>query len=166
MLKTIVIAAALVTAGAGAVYAQKTMSPNDTTVAPTQRNMDTGAKSRSEMRATTLGATQFLTTLPAGGQLVSHWYDKNVYDPSDNKLGEIKDMMMDTSGQVDAVIVSVGGFLGIGEKDVAVPFNAIQATERNKKWWLTMNTTKDALKSATGFKFDRSRNTWTMAADY
>lgn len=156
MLKTFVIAAALVTAGAGAVYAQKTMSPNDTTVAPT---------TKGRMGATTTGSTQFLTTLPMGGQLVSNWYDKNVYDPSENKLGEIKDMMLDRTGQVDAVIVSVGGFLGIGEKDVAVPFDAIKSTERNNKWWLTMNTTKDALKSATGFKFDRSRNSWTMAAD-
>ena len=53
-----------------------------------------------------------------------------------------------------ALIVGVGGFLGAGEKDVAVPFEAVHPTMKDKKWWLVMNTTKDSLKSAAGFKYD------------
>jgi hypothetical protein len=63
--------------------------------------------------------------------------------------------MLDEDGKVDAIIVGVVGFLGMGEKDVGVPFSAIHATERNGKWWLTMNATKDALKNAVGYKFDQ-----------
>jgi hypothetical protein len=54
-------------------------------------------------------------------------------------------------------IVSVGGFLGVGEKDVAVPFNAIRATQKDGKWYLTMSAAKDALKSVAGYKYDRPR---------
>ena len=67
---------------------------------------------------------------------------------------------MDKSGQVTAVIISVGGFLGMDTKDVAAPFKAIHATMKDNKWWLTMNTNKDALKAAPGYKYDRSRTTW------
>jgi hypothetical protein len=52
-------------------------------------------------------------------------------------------------------------FLGMGEKDVAVPFNAVHVTNKNNnKWYLVMNSTKDALKSAKGFKYDRNATTW------
>ena len=93
---------------------------------------------------------------------VTHWYKQNVYDPSDNKIGEIMDVLVDRDGKVSALIIGVGGFLGMGEKDVAVPFNAVRATTKdNNKWYLVMNSTKDALKSAKGFKYDRNAMTWT-----
>lgn len=62
--------------------------------------------------------------------------------------------------RIDAAIVGVGGFLGAGEKDVAVSFNAIKAEKKNDKTYLTLNTTKDALKNALGFKYDRQSTTW------
>jgi PRC-barrel domain len=64
---------------------------------------------------------------------------------------------------VAAFIVSVGGFLGVGEKDVAVPFNAVNATEKNGSWYLTMNATKDAMKQARGYTYDKSKATWVPA---
>ncbi len=104
-----------------------------------------------------------LTTLPEHAAAASNWYDQNIYDPSENKIGEIKDMLLDRTGKVSAVIVSVGGFLGVGEKDVAVPFDAVHQTRRDNKSWLVMNVSKDALNNATGFKYDRQQGTWTMA---
>jgi hypothetical protein len=73
---------------------------------------------------------------------ITHWYKQNVYDPSD-------------------LIIGVGGFLGMGEKDVAVPFDAVHVTSKdNNKWYLVMNSSKDALKSAKGFKYNRNGMTW------
>jgi sporulation protein YlmC with PRC-barrel domain len=106
-------------------------------------------------------AVQTMTTLPANNSTITHWYKQNVYDPNDNKIGEIEDVLVDRDGKATALIVAVGGFLGIGEKDVAVPFNAVRATTKdNNKWYLVMNATKDGLKSAKGFKYDRSSMTW------
>ena len=68
----------------------------------------------------------------------------------DNKIGDIKDVLVDREGKVTALIIGVGGFLGAGEKDVAVPFNAVRVTTKNNnnnsssnKWYLVMNSNKD-----------------------
>ena len=108
-------------------------------------------------------AARISTSIPASSMTVTHWYKQNVYDPADNKIGEIEDVLVDRDGKINAAIVGVGGFLGIGEKHVAVPFNAVQVTTKdNNKWYLRMNTTKDALKSAKGFKYDRTNMAWML----
>jgi sporulation protein YlmC with PRC-barrel domain len=106
-------------------------------------------------------AAQILASIPANSVTITHWYKQNVYDPSDNKIGEIMDVLVDRAGKATALIIGVGGFLGMGEKDVAVPFDAVQvASKDNNKWYLVMNSNKDALKSAKGFKYDRNAMTW------
>ena len=100
------------------------------------------------------------TTVPREAVTVTDWYKQNVYDPNENKIGDIKDVLVDKSGKIAALIVGVGGFLGAGEKDVAVPFEAVHPTMKDKKWWLVMNATKDSLKSAPGFKYDFNTTTW------
>jgi sporulation protein YlmC with PRC-barrel domain len=106
-------------------------------------------------------AAQIMTSIPSDSATVTHWYKQSVYDPSDSKIGEIMDVLIDKSGKITALIVGVGGFLGMGEKDVAVPFDAVKTTTKdNNKWYLVMNSTKDALKSAKGFKYDRNAMTW------
>jgi len=121
-----------------------------------------GAQTAQQRSATNAGpAAPILTSIPAESATVTHWYKQSVYDPQDNKIGEVMDVLLDKSGKTTAMIVGVGGFLGIGEKDVAVPFNAIQTTTKdNNKWYLVMNATKDALKNAPGFKYDRNTMTW------
>jgi sporulation protein YlmC with PRC-barrel domain len=101
-----------------------------------------------------------MTTMPGDAITVTDWYKQDVYDPSNNKIGEIEDVLIDKSGKISAVIISVGGFLGMDTKDVAAPFSAIHATMKDNKWWLTMNTTKDALKSAPGYKYDKNSTMW------
>jgi len=106
------------------------------------------------------GQGELMTSIPADSQIVTDWYKQNVYDPSQNKIGEIMDVLVNPSGQIDAAIVGVGGFLGAGEKDVAVNFNEIKPTKKNDKTYLTLNTTKDALKNAPGFKYDKQSTKW------
>ncbi|QGM97304.1 PRC-barrel domain containing protein [Methylocystis parvus] len=120
------------------------------------------APTKMTMAPASTTTTEFLSTIPSNALLVSNIYDRNVYDAGENKLGEIKDIVIDRSGTIGAVIVSVGGFLGVGDKDVAVAFEAVNISQRNNKTWLSMNTTKAALMSATGFKFDKSQGLWTL----
>lgn len=105
---------------------------------------------------------RFLTALPGDGLLVSNVHTQPIYDPNEKKVGTIEDMILDRSGKVDAVVLSVGGFLGIGEKEVAVPFEAVKATEKGNKIWLTIDTTKDELKSAPGVSFDKVKGIWMV----
>ena len=49
----------------------------------------------------------------------------DVYGPDNKQIGKIDDILMDHDGKAQAVVIGVGGFLGFGKKDVAVPFSAI-----------------------------------------
>lgn len=109
-------------------------------------------------------AVSTLSSVPNNAKTVTDWYKQSVYDRNNNKIGSIDDVLLDSSGHVSAFMVGVGGFLGAGEKDVAVPFDAIQATKKNNEWYLTMDASKDSLKSAPGFKYDSSTTTWTLAS--
>jgi sporulation protein YlmC with PRC-barrel domain len=104
-----------------------------------------------------------LTAIPSNATTVTNYYKQNVYDPSDAKIGEIVDVLVGKEGKIDAFIVSVGGFLGIDAKDVAIPFSAVRATNKNGSWYLTMNATKDALKAAPGYKYDKAKANWIPA---
>ena len=48
-----------------------------------------------------------------------------VYGPDDKQLGKIDDILMDHNGAAQTVVIGVGGFLGFGKKDIAVPFSAM-----------------------------------------
>jgi len=49
-----------------------------------------------------------------------------VYGANNERVGDVNDVLLDRDGRAHALIIGVGGFLGIGEKDVAVPFNAVE----------------------------------------
>lgn len=106
------------------------------------------------------GHADLMTNLPTSSKTVTDWYKQDVYDQSNNKVGEIMDVLLSPDGKVNALIVGVGGFLGAGEKDVAVNFSAVRSSMKNDKTYLTMDATKDALKSAPGFKYDRNKTAW------
>lgn len=108
-------------------------------------------------------ATQFVTAVPAGSYSISTYYNEDVYDPQNNKIGDVNDVILDKSGRVSAVIVGVGGFLGVGEKDVAVPFNALKVAEKDGDRYLVMEASKDALEKAPGYTYDRTKGIWMPA---
>jgi len=111
----------------------------------------------------TPGQVQVLNAIPEKATTVANYYKQGVYDASEHKIGEIVDVLVKPDGTVGALIVSIGGFLGLGERDVAVPFQAVSATERRGTSYLTMNATKDSLQAAPTFKYDRVNATWTSA---
>jgi sporulation protein YlmC with PRC-barrel domain len=80
----------------------------------------------------------------------------NVYNQKDESVGEITDIAIKNNA-VDALILSVGGFLGMGERYVAVSPSSVNVRydQKNDKWLASMNTTKDALKAAPEFKYPK-----------
>jgi sporulation protein YlmC with PRC-barrel domain len=80
----------------------------------------------------------------------------NVYNQKDESIGEITDLAI-KNHEVDALILSVGGFLGMGEHYVAVSPSSVNVRydSKNSKWLASMNTTKDALKAAPEFKYPK-----------
>ena len=106
------------------------------------------------------GTARLQASIPGNPLTVTDWYKQDVYDPNNAKIGQIMDVLVDKSGKISTLIIGVGGFLGAGEKDVAVPFEEVQATTKDNKTHLMMNTSKDALKGAPGFRYDSSTTTW------
>lgn len=109
---------------------------------------------------TTAYAATTMSAAPAESWTVTNYYKQAVYDPKESKIGDVDDVLVDKSGKVSGLVVGVGGFLGAGEKDVIVPFTAVKTSKKNDKWWLTLDETKDDLKKAPGFTYDKASTTW------
>ena len=101
-----------------------------------------------------------MTNVSSSSLTVTDWYKQPIYDKSDSKIGNIDDVLVDPNGQIDAVIIGVGGFLGAGEKDVAVGFNSIKQSKKGNRTYLMLDTTKKALERAPGFKYDSTKTGW------
>lgn len=79
----------------------------------------------------------------------------NVMNGQKETVGEIKDLIL-AQGQLSGYILSVGGFLGMGERYVIVRPSSVKITynETDKKWTAMMEATKEQLKGAPEFKYD------------
>ena len=83
-----------------------------------------------------------------------------VYGAKDAKIGTVNDLVMDSSGTVQVAVIGVGGFLGIGEKNVAVKFSEIQSRpDANGETRMTLIVTKEQLQAAPEYAFARDKET-------
>lgn len=84
----------------------------------------------------------------------------DVYNTADESLGTIKEFMIEmSSGKISYAVVSFGGFLGIGDRLFAVPWEALKLDTVNKRF--TLDASKERLKNAPGFDKDH----WPSMAD-
>jgi len=132
---------------------------------------------------TTVTATSWMTREAPGQWRASKLIGLNVYNNDSEKIGDISELIVDRAGKIEAIVVGAGGFLGLGEHDVAVPYSQIAwsdqpvAASRNTIPPVTtgaadaarrssdsphsypnhavLNMTKDQLKAAPEFKFSR-----------
>ncbi len=145
MLKQLVVATAL-TCGAAVAFAQTPPSPSPTTPMP---------------RANTATAPAVESTgdfNKAGDMAGSAIIGAKVHDATKKEtVGSIQDVYLDDGGKVKVVIVSVGGFLGVGAKDVAVKWEDIKFGKDGKSLALTTDLTKDALKAMPDYKSERQK---------
>ena len=84
--------------------------------------------------------------------LASDIYKADVYDNSENKIGDVTDLVINSSGNITTAVIGVGGFLGVGQKDIAVPFKDLKISSRNGKEWLALNWTKEELRSMPAYE--------------
>lgn len=106
------------------------MGTTDPLVKPSTNNnsaMDSGNTSVSGQPSSAMASAETFVTVPeTGAWRVSDLQGKAVYGSDGASIGEINDILVSQDGSVNAVIIGVGGFLGIGEKDVAVNMSALQ----------------------------------------
>lgn len=105
---------------------------------------------------------------PATGQWrASKLIGVDVYNQQNEKLGEINELILNSSGQIAGAVIGVGGFLGMGERHVMVPLSQLRfanegssttgaASDGDRKWHpdrAVLNATKDQLKQMPEFKY-------------
>lgn len=121
--------------------------------------------SRVEVKpdASAPGSGQFVAMQKPDQWLASNFKGTDVLGSENEKIGDVTDILFDKSGKIDAYIVSVGGFLGIGAKEVALPPSAFQVVQNDgsgaaattpstRSFKLKVSMNKDQLKQAANFE--------------
>ncbi len=114
-------------------------------------------------------ATNQTMNKPMSGQWrTSKLIGVDVYNNQNEKIGEIDELIMTSNGQISGAIIGVGGFLGMGERNVMVPLNQLRfsnaegaattgaARDGDRRWYperAVMNTNKEQLTGMPEFKY-------------
>jgi sporulation protein YlmC with PRC-barrel domain len=110
-------------------------------------------------------------TPPAASTTSTPWYTRqademraskligtNVVNAANETVGEINEVVLGKDGRVAAVVVGVGGFLGMGEREVAMNFSSLKMSrDGSNNLVITVDATKDSLKTAPEWKWDTAK---------
>ncbi len=170
MLKKLMITTAVGGLMMGSAFAQSADKPMDSPAAqptppaaivPATPKADTTviapkADTTAIKSTTGSGSAQFVSTQKPDQWLASKFKGTDVIGADNQKIGDVSDILFDKSGKIDAFVVSVGGFLGMGAKDVALAPSAFEVTpgdkSKNESDKLKLTMTKDQLKQAANFE--------------
>jgi hypothetical protein len=118
----------------------------DTTVPKTE-----APAAQTEMAPAPMPASP--TTTSASDISAEDLLNTSVKNAANESIGDVNDVRLDSDGKIGAVIVGVGGFLGLGEKDVALPFDQLTiARDANGALVVTSKATKESLQAAPEWK--------------
>lgn len=153
-----IIAAALMTSTALApAFAQTNNAAPATPAAPTApaetNTMAPAPSAGSDMSAA--GDATYLTEQSETQVSANDYIGKQIYNANNESIGDVNNLILEENGGIVAAVVGVGGFLGIGEKDVALKMSKISMArdaEKNNDVRLTTTETAEALQSAPEFK--------------
>jgi len=157
MLKKLMITTAITGLMMGTAFAEGT-PPSPAPAAKSDTEMKAPAApaaSSTEMKGSTDSA-KFVNSQRQDQFLASKFRGTDVIGADDKKIGDVSDILFDKQGKIDAYIVGVGGFLGIGSKDVALAPAAFQVVpgdkSKNESDKLRLSMTKDQLQQAANFE--------------
>lgn len=92
--------------------------------------------------------TGYMESPPANGMAASDLIGTDLKTSDGESVGEISDLIIDQDGKIGAVLVNVGGFLAMGEKSVAIDWNAVTMSANADGQDPTVDMTRDDLQSA------------------
>jgi PRC-barrel domain len=96
--------------------------------------------------------SEFSTQMSLDQHLASKWIGVEMQNASGESVGDINDFVFDNDGRIIAVVTGVGGFLGLGEKNVALKFDSVEFTQKSDGTRTAMTAaTKEVLKAAPTF---------------
>jgi hypothetical protein len=153
MLKRIMAVAAVSGLALTSALAQTTTTPS-TTPAPSASNPAPSSSAAAPSTAMPTGKATFVTKQSADQHLASKFTGTDVIGADEAKIGDVRDVLFDKDHKIVAFIVGVGGFLGIGQKDVAIDPASFQAVPGKdaSDMKLRLSMTKEELKNAATFE--------------
>jgi sporulation protein YlmC with PRC-barrel domain len=98
-------------------------------------------------------ATAFITTQGATEWRANNYIGQPVVNASGEKIGDVNDLLFDKGGKISTVIIGVGGFLGMGEKQVGMAYDTLTYTDKDGQRVITVPLTKEALLAAPAFVY-------------
>ena len=113
-----------------------TAPPAGSTPAPSAGDRSFGATEPARM-----DTGNWMTQEQPGQWRASKLEGLDIYNQNNEKIGDISELLVDSSGKIQAVVVGVGGFLGIGERDVAIPFEQVKLVNEPRAVATTATTT-------------------------
>lgn len=120
-------------------------------------NAASGATDVVPSATTTAGTVTTMPTVSASDVASSKVVGAAVYNTTNEKIGEVNDLILDPTGKVAGVVIGVGGFLGMGERNIAVTYNSVHVEKDAKGTTrLTVPATKAQLKAMT--PYDPAKN--------
>jgi sporulation protein YlmC with PRC-barrel domain len=141
ILTAALLTSALVSASA---LAQSSPPAGSQSSPPAASQSSPPAASSSGAASTSAQASQ-TQSMKSGQWRTSKLIGLNVYNNNNEKIGDINELITDQSGKIDMVVIGAGGFLGIGEHNVALPFNQVKFSDQPRQ-----NTTASGNRPAGG----------------
>ncbi len=111
---------------------------------------DTMQKPEAKTAAT--GQPQVVTEQEPTQFLAGDLMGSSVYNDQDESIGKVQDLVLDEDGKIESVVVAVGGFLGIGSKQVGLAWNSVQHSSSDGEAVLRVSTTAEELKGMPEFR--------------
>jgi sporulation protein YlmC with PRC-barrel domain len=90
----------------------------------------------------------YIAQQQSGEWLASRMIGVKVENSSGEALGDVNDLILGQNGEVVGAVIGVGGFLGMGEKNVAVPYSAVSTTQKDDATVVLLAATKEELQAA------------------
>lgn len=132
----------------------KKPSTNGATSATTSTSTPSSSTASSSSSGMTTSGAKFVSTQSPDQWLASSFKGTDVIGSDDKKIGDVSDILFDKEGKIEAFVISVGGFLGVGSKDVALAptaFEVVKSKEGSSDK-LKLAMSKDELKQAQNFE--------------
>jgi hypothetical protein len=164
MLKTL-----LITTAVSGVIISGAIAQSQTPTAPAPKDQSAAPKEQSTAKESTFASeAKFIPSQGADQWVFTKFRGTDVLGPENASIGSVNDLLFDGTGKIIGVVIGVGGFLGIGTKNIAIDmsaFNAVPADSGSKDNAPTGNAndptnvklkvawTKDQLKDAPDFQY-------------
>jgi sporulation protein YlmC with PRC-barrel domain len=155
MFTTVAAGAIFATASvfAPAAFAQSATQPADNS-APAMKMAPAATATAPAATADSAATGSYLTAQSPDQVSANTYIGQSVYNGNNESIGKVTDLIMQKQGGIVAAVVGVGGFLGIGQKNVAVPIGNVTVAQNTQDGTvkLTTSETVDTLKAAPEFK--------------